>query len=378
VYRTIKYAAIAASFGLLAACTCPPFCPPKTPAPPTAPEINGFATVSHRTVAPAPVAVTFQMTDVNGGPITCVLEGGPAGEQPRTIPDCEHRVAEEYDMPFAETDSWTLTATDSTGLTTSATTHLTLEANPDPSDHFNITLRFAPGLPDWQIAAAQQAAANWEWALRSGLPSAHLALDGNTLGGLLSGNGLAGPFDGEVDDVMIDVGPVPTTNGRGAYGMSDVQRADGTTVYGVIAIGNNDFDWNTYRPWMSTVLTHEMGHVLGIGNGDHWWNHSYIAGDYPKLRFMGPNAAAEVPDNFDATQGIPLVDTGLPIGDIGAHPKWSVTDRSWSNQNFATTDIMANCWGYFGISRLSLGFLRDLGYDTTPDWAVGRLAYNPA
>ena len=238
-------------------------------------------------------------------------------------------------MPVAETKPWTLTATDSDGLSTSASTELTLGTNPDPADKFNITLRFAPGLPDWQIAAAQQAAADWEAVLRSGEPSAHLYLDGNTLGGLLSANGLAGPFDGEVDDVMIDVGPVPTTNGRGAYGLSAVHRSDGTTVYGVMAIGNGDFDWNSRQAVMSTVLTHEMGHVLGIGNGDTWWNRP-MTGNYPKLSFAGSNATAEVPDNFDAQAGVPLVDTGLPIGDIGAHPKAGVDDRSWSGQHFTT------------------------------------------
>lgn len=368
--RTIASAAIVASFGLVAACEPPP----GPPQPPTPPVISGFAAVTLRTTAPAPVAVTFRVSDVNGGPLTCVLDDGPSGEPQRTIPDCEHRVSEEYDMPVAETKPWSLTVTDSDGLSTSASTDLTLGSNPDPADNFNITLRFAPGLPDWQIAAAQRAAANWERVLRSGEPAAHLSLDGNTLNGLLAWNGLAGPFDGEVDDVLIDVGPVPTTNGRGAYGLPSLRRSDGTTIYGVLAIGNADFDWNSRQYFLPNVLTHEMGHVLGIGSGDHWWNGAPLAGSFPNYTFKGSHASAEVPVTFDATKGIPLVDTGLPIGDVGAHPKVGVSDRSWTNQHFTTDDIMATAW-YGGISRLSVGILRDLGYDTAPDWAVSRPAY---
>ena len=81
--RTITSAAIVASVGLLAACG-PPAGPP---APPTAPEISGFAAVSHRTVAPAPVAVTFRVSDVNGEPITCVLDDGPSGRTPAYHPE---------------------------------------------------------------------------------------------------------------------------------------------------------------------------------------------------------------------------------------------------------------------------------------------------
>jgi hypothetical protein len=373
--RAIVSVAIAASFGLLAACTPPPVTADPPPAPAEAPVISGFAAVTGRAAAPAPVAVTFRVSDVNGGPLTCVLDDGPSGQPPRTIPNCEHRVSGEYDMPAAGTATWSLTATDSGGLSTSATTSLTLGSNPDPTDNFNITLRFAPGLPDWQIAAAQQAAANWEHVLRSGEPTAQVWLNGDTMDGLISLNGLAGPYSGDVDDVMIDVGPVPTTNGRGAYGEPGVRRSDGTTVYGVVAIGNADYDWNSQSSHLPMVLTHEMGHVLGIGAGDNWWNSPWLSGNFPEYSFTGPHASAQVPVTFDATQGIPLVDTGLPIGDIGAHPKLGVSDRSWTGQHFTTPDIMAECWWSGEVSRLSVGILRDLGYDTVPDSGVYAPAY---
>ena len=67
--RAIVSVALAASFGLLAACTPPPVTADPPPAPAEAPVISGFAAVTGRAAAPAPVAVTFRVSDVNGGPL---------------------------------------------------------------------------------------------------------------------------------------------------------------------------------------------------------------------------------------------------------------------------------------------------------------------
>jgi hypothetical protein len=153
-----------------------------------------------------------------------------------------------------------------------------------------------------------------------------------------------------------------TMNASKLYKMKNTIRDDGKTSY-------------------YYVLLHEIGHILGIGT---FWNLrgapkvSYIENDMTKYYYIGVNALREYKSYFSANGSEPFL--GIPIEDDGGdgtarvHPEEGANGTVSANNRTINgifhpglkTELMTG-WLDSGsatvsLSRITLGFLEDIGY----------------
>lgn len=202
---------------------------------------------------------------------------------------------------------------------------------------FQIDFNFS-GLTASQQAAFQQAADKWESIIVGDLPNA--TYNGRTIDDLLI-DAKATSIDG-VGNVLGQAGPDRFRNssllpyhGSMEFDSADLasMEADGTLV---------------------GVITHEIGHVLGIGT---LWNaKGLIAGaGTSNPRYIGPNAVSAYNSVFQTSV------TGVPVENSGGS---GTRDAHWKESVFGN-EIMT---GYVGpglslpVSRITVASLADLGY----------------
>ena len=102
----------------------------------------------------------------------------------------------------------------------------------------------------------------------------------------------------------------------------------------------------------NNLITHEIGHILGIGSGHAWWGH-LVEGEDP--HFPGARAVAA----FNAAGASDYGGAKVPIVDERCMCHWD--DRGIGALKTALgSDIMSR--DYRRISEISLGALADLGY----------------
>ena len=214
---------------------------------------------------------------------------------------------------------------------------------------FTITVRFRGGLTESQKNAFKAAADRWSRLIVGDLPS--VQVDGEVIDDVLieaQGSNIDGP-----SGILGQAGPThvrPASAGAAAF----------LPVKGIMAFDTADLASMEQGGTLGDVITHEMGHVLGIGT--IWESKGLLknAGTNNPT-FSGPGAMAE----FGRLKG-----TGparVPVENTGGS---GTADGHWRETVFRN-ELMSGFISAPGnpISRMTVASLADMGYVVDMDAA---------
>jgi hypothetical protein len=227
----------------------------------------------------------------------------------------------------------------------------TMQVTANAANGFTITLRFINTPTPAQRAFFQTAAARWEGIIVGDVPNTT-----GTVPARSCGNSFRTPsFNGEIDDVLIDVLLQPIDGPGavlGAAGPCLVRNADFLTLYGLMFFDTADLDFLAQNGIFDEVVVHEMGHVLGIGT---LWNfgRNLLQGTAADPRFVGPQAIAGYLEVGGRGKSVP-VEEGFGPGTRFSH---------WDEETF-DKELMTGFIGTKGapLSVMTVGSVGDLGY----------------
>ncbi len=240
--------------------------------------------------------------------------------------------------------TWTLEINDSAqhdgGLLRYWSMDLTVKTpEPAPESDFNIEIRFMGGLTASQRSVFNFAAARWSEIIVGDLPS--VVVDGEV-----------------IDDVLISA-QGKSIDGRGnTLGMAgprDLRHGTYLPATGIMSFDTADLAGMEADGSLLHVITHEMGHVLGIGTV--WDYHAYLQGEgSANPTFVGPKAMQEYGNltGGNPPQSVPVANTG------GAGTR----DAHWREGVFGH-ELMTG-WidsGMNPLSRITIASLEDIGYE---------------
>ena len=214
---------------------------------------------------------------------------------------------------------------------------------------FTIDVRFRGGLTESQKDAFKAAADRWSRLIVGDLPS--VQVDGELIDDVLieaQGSKIDGP-----GGILGQAGPThvrPASAGAAAF----------LPVKGVMAFDKADLASMEQEGTLGDVITHEMGHVLGIGT--IWDSKGLLqGGGTNNPTFTGAGASAE----FGNLKGagptpVPVENTGGP----------GTADGHWRETVFRN-ELMSGFISDSGnpISRVTAASLEDLGYVVNMDAA---------
>ncbi|MGH3822902.1 MAG: leishmanolysin-related zinc metalloendopeptidase [Pseudonocardiaceae bacterium] len=218
------------------------------------------------------------------------------------------------------------------------------------SSPYTIDVRFLGGLTETQKAAFTTAADRWAKVIVGDLPS--MLVDGEVINDvLILAQGTA--IDG-VGGILGQAGP---THLRPA----SVGQAGLLPVKGIMSFDTADLAQMEAGGTLVDVITHEMGHVIGIGTG--WRGKGLLDGaGTADPRFTGAQATAEYKllGGTGSRAGVPVENTG------GSGTR----DSHWRETVFRD-ELMSGFISGTGnpISRMTVGSLADLGYQVDLDAA---------
>jgi hypothetical protein len=230
--------------------------------------------------------------------------------------------------------------------------HASVQADADPqaiASAYQIEVRFVAGLTPAQKEAFKAAADRWSRVITGDLPS--VAVDGEVIDDLLIvAQGVA--IDGR-GKILGQAGPThlrPLAAGAGAF----------LPAKGLMSFDTADLAAMEADGTLVDVITHEMGHVIGIGT---IWEHKRlltgVGSNNPQ--FTGAAAMRAYGDLKGAgPTAVPVENTGGP-GTINSH---------WRETVFRN-ELMS---GFIGtphnpLSAVTVGSLQDLGYRVDLDAA---------
>jgi len=222
-----------------------------------------------------------------------------------------------------------------------ASPHVAMELA-NTTSPFTIEVRFLGGLTKKQQNAFKAAADRWSRVIVGDLPS--VMVDGEVIDDILilaQGSDIDGP-----GNILGQAGPTrlrPASAGSAAF-----LPAKGKMQFDTADLKKMERDGT-----LDDVITHEMGHVLGIGT--IWSNKGLLKGtNTNNPTFRGKSAMEE----FGRLKGtspapVPVENTGGP-GTRNSH---------WRESVFAN-ELMTGFVGKAGnpLSRMTVGSLKDLGY----------------
>ena len=208
---------------------------------------------------------------------------------------------------------------------------------------YTIEVRFLGGLNEKQKAAFKLAANRWTHVITGDLPD--VIVGGETINNLrITAQGTN--IDG-VGNILGQAGP------------SHLRPANAGAAVFLPATGDMQFDTADLADMeqngtLNDVITHEMGHVIGIGT---IWNHKHLlkGANTSNPTFRGPNAMRE----FGVLRGshqsiaVPVENTGGP-GTRDSHWRESVFNGEMMT---GFVDVGGN-----PLSRMTVASLQDLGY----------------
>lgn len=240
----------------------------------------------------------------------------------------------------------TLTASDSDGVSVSTSIGILVEA-----PGFDIRVRYASSLTDSEKSTVEAGLDPW------------LAAVTDELSPFFPDSAQAANCDTEekgIDDLLIVVEVDSIDGGSGILAQAGpcLARTDGTgnlttTIAGSLTIDEADRGHSQ----LETIITHEVGHVLGIGIGAlYGWDSNTAGLDTYDPFHTGTNtvsAFGDVDGQAYLSEGVPLANTG-GSGTRGMH---------WRDDNF-DAELMTGFInsGDNPLSRVSLAALVDLGY----------------
>lgn len=207
---------------------------------------------------------------------------------------------------------------------------------------FTIEVRFLGGLTNSQKQAFKRAADRWSRVIVGDLPS--VMVDGEVIDDILilaQGMAIDGP-----GRILGQAGPTrlrPATAGSAAF----------LPAKGKMAFDTADLAQMEQNGTLNDVITHEMGHVLGIGTV--WTSKRVLqGGGTTNPTFTGQNAVRE----YGVLRGsgpvpVPVENTGGP----------GTADSHWRETVFRN-ELMTGFVGAAGnpLSRMTVASLQDLGY----------------
>ena len=245
----------------------------------------------------------------------------------------------------------TESSTSKTSLPVMPSMRVTAAAN----NGYTIQLRYVNGATPAQKAFFEQARARWEGIITGDVPNTT-----GTIPARSCGNSFKTPsFNGEVDDILIDVLLQPIDgpgNILGAAGPCLVRSEDLLSVYGIMFFDSDDLAFLAEAGIFDEVVVHEMGHILGIGT--LWsFGRSLLQGATTQdPRFVGPQGIAGYLDVGGRGVSIP-VEEGFGPGTRLSH---------WDEETF-DKELMTGFIGTKGapLSVMTIGSVGDLGYQVS-------------
>ena len=161
------------------------------------------------------------------------------------------------------------------------------------------------------------------------------------------------------DDLMVDAIVAPIDGAGGVLGSAGpcVVRSGGLPAYGVMKFDSADLASLESDGLLSTVILHEMGHVLGIGTV---WNSPLLTGSGTSNPVFTGAVARGAWQAIGGTGNVPVENSG-GAGTANSH---------WRETTF-NAELMT---GYVDpgsnpMSRVTVGSLSDLGYGVALDAA---------
>jgi hypothetical protein len=333
-------------------------------------KISGDAqSVPAGSTLPAPLVV--QVNDARGNPIAnatvifTVVEGDGDISSSSVVTGPDGRAATSFTTGSSSGSVQEVSATvQSTGLAVS----FTATAAADPTS-FNIGLRFLSPATPAQRQAFNDARLRWEAAISGDLEDGFFneAIDPGCVSG-------APNISQNIDDVLILVNLVPIDGEGGVlggagpcyvrdFGIQDVFEVGDLTILGTMQFDTDDLEMLEAEGFLSNVILHEMGHVLGFGT--LWESQGLLVdpaeGEIPNPgadpHFIGSQAIVSFDDvggtAYVAGAKVPVENTGGP-GTADGHWRESVFDRE-----LMTGFIGA---GTSPLSVVTLASLADQGY----------------
>jgi hypothetical protein len=207
---------------------------------------------------------------------------------------------------------------------------------------FTIEVRFLGGLTTKQKNAFKAAADRWSKVIVGDLPS--VMVDGEVIDDLLilaQGQAIDGP-----GKILGQAGPTrlrPASAGKAAF----------LPAKGKMQFDTADLKQMESNGTLNDVITHEMGHVLGIGTV--WTNKGLLKGaGTTNPTFTGKGAMVEIGKLKGAgSTAVPVENTGGP----------GTQDSHWRETVFRN-ELMTGFVGASGnpMSRMTVASLADMGY----------------
>lgn len=215
---------------------------------------------------------------------------------------------------------------------------------------YTIDVRFLGGLTETQKAAFTAAADRWVKVIVGDLPS--MLVDGEV-----------------IDDVLILAQGTPIDGAGGTLGQAgpthlrpaSAGQAALLPAKGLMSFDTADLAQMEANGTLRDVITHEMGHVIGIGTV--WRRKSLLNGaGTTDPRFTGTQATAEYKLLGGTGSG-----AGVPVENTGGS---GTADSHWRETIFRN-ELMSGFISGTGnpISRMTVGSLADLGYQVDLDAA---------
>jgi hypothetical protein len=208
---------------------------------------------------------------------------------------------------------------------------------------YKIEVRFLGGLTTAQKNAFKAAADRWASVIVGDLPS--VAVDGEVIDDLLilaQGTAIDGPRG-----ILGQAGPThirPASAGKFKF----------LPVKGIMSFDTADLKAMQTDGTLKDVITHEMGHVIGIGT---IWERKGLLKDActNTVRFVGKNARKEFGKlKKSAAADVPVENTGGP-GTADGHWRESVFRNELMSGFIAAPNNP--------LSRLTVASLLDMGYE---------------
>jgi hypothetical protein len=229
----------------------------------------------------------------------------------------------------------------------------------DTTSPFTIEVRFSGGLTQRQKDAFKTAADRWTRVIVGDLPT--VLVDGELIDDVLilaDGADIDGP-----SGILGQAGPTrlrPPNAGKAAF----------LPVKGRMSFDKADLRQMEKDKTLNDVITHEMGHVLGIGTV---WAHKKLlkSAGTTNPTFAGKGAMAEyrtLRGGGGASVRVPLENTGGP----------GTADSHWRETVFRN-ELMSGFISAAGnpLSRMTVASLQDLGYivdfNAAEDYALPNL-----
>ncbi|WP_103020127.1 DNRLRE domain-containing protein [Salinibacter altiplanensis] len=248
----------------------------------------------------------------------------------------------------------TLTVTDRDGDTASATADIVVE-----QPGFDARLRFLSDFTEGQKGTVREALAPWEGAITGDLRP------------LFPPSGQAAQCELQergIDDLAIAIqkanldGPGGTLAQAGPCLVRTADTEDfATSASGIVTIDAADLE----NPKLKEIVTHEVGHALGIGIGSiQGWGENTTDLNTLDPSHTGANTT-EAFDQLDGSsaylsEGVPLENIGGG-GTAGAH--WRQGTLGGNNFESELMTGFINADSELPLSRVTLAALQDIGYE---------------